>query len=185
MALLDRLAGYRTGLVLCAKEGKIAYRTALSPSEVRERLGPYRDLLLSLLRPGECREAREILEDPRRLARLLWLSGEERSPVVLTWVVGGEYKRLSLSGSEVPEFLWDLPSGTTRVHLGDLGGYRVVDVNLAGLQVLACAYVRTRRTECVVLADRARVNVFLASLEAVGYFREVKVWTEGSEGVTL
>jgi hypothetical protein len=162
-------------LVFCRKEGRLVYRTRKAEG-VRESFSGVKDVLAFSLREGECRKVREILGDPRRLAALLWFSGREVERVIVTWALNGVYKRTAVTHEDWPGAVWRIPEGVARVHLADMQGERVVDVDFTNLKVLEGVYFRAGRTEYAVLADRDRVRALLESLRAVSFPRNLGTW---------
>ncbi len=173
---LNSLMNYAdSDLVFCRKEGRLVYRTRKAEG-VRESFSEVKDVLAFSLREGECRKVREILGDPRRLAALLWFSGREVERVIVTWALNGVYKRTAVTHEDWPAAVWRIPEGVARVHLADIRGERVVDVDFTNLKALEGVYFRAGRTEYTVLADRDRVRALLESLRAVSFPRNLETW---------
>jgi len=181
---LSGLAAFAdTDLVCCSRRGKLVYKTAGFPDRVRETLASYRELLLSLFPPGseECREVRELLTDPRRLASLFWSAGDWEGGTVLTWVVDGVYERTILPESEVARRIWEIPRNTTRVHLA--GSDYAVDVERSELQELLGVYAVTGHITYTLLVNAARANAFVEALKAVSFPRDLRVYKFNSGGL--
>ncbi len=176
---LNSLMNYAdSDLVFCRKEGRLVYRTRKAEG-VRESFSGVKDALAFSLREGECRKVREILGDPRRLAVLLWSCGAKDRPVIVTWALNGVYRRTVVTREDWPGAVWEIPEGVARVHLADIGGERVVDVDFTDLKALEGAHFRAGRTEYTVLADRDRVRALLESLRVVSFPRNLETWKSG------
>jgi hypothetical protein len=173
---LNSLMNYAdSDLVFCRKEGRLVYRTRKAEG-VRESFSGVKDVLLFSLREGECRKVREILGDPRRLAAFLWFCGGKVKPVIVSWALNGVYRRTVVTREDWLGAVWRIPEGVARVHLADIRGGRVVDVDFTDLKALEGAHFRVGRTEYTVLADRDRVHALLGSLGAVSLPRNLEIW---------